>query len=247
MHTSKKALLGFSSLVCLFSIVRAQAVAEPAATHPATKTAVVRAASQPTISKPASAKPEQDEVKQVIVAQLSPTDHPVISKPTSVAQKSSRAVKAVSKPKYVQVAQVIDEDEEDQGFVSRVMSATKGMIDRAVSWLGTSYRWGGSSKNGIDCSGLTRQVYKGEGIGLPHNARLQYKKGKPVAKTAMLPGDLVFFNTRGPLTHVGIYIGDNKFVHAANRRRGVRVDSLSSPYYTKYFAGARRYKNIDLG
>jgi cell wall-associated NlpC family hydrolase len=83
-----------------------------------------------------------------------------------------------------------------------------------------------------------------EGVGLPHNARMQFRLGQPVGRSAMLPGDLVFFNTRGPLTHVGVYIGNDQFLHAANPRRGVRIDQLSSPYYAKRFAGARRYKNI---
>lgn len=130
------------------------------------------------------------------------------------------------------------------GLISRIISATKGLIGRAVSWLGTRYIWGGITPKGVDCSGLTRLLYLTEGIDLPHSARLQFKLGQAVVRAALLPGDLVFFNTRGPISHVGMYIGNEKFIHAANPRRGVRVDSLRSNYYNKRFAGARRYKDF---
>jgi peptidoglycan DL-endopeptidase CwlO len=132
----------------------------------------------------------------------------------------------------------------DTGFVSRVIRGTSGLVSRARSWLGTRYVWGGSSSRGVDCSGLTRLLYKSEGVNLPHSAKQQFKMGKPVAKSSLLPGDLVFFNTMGPISHVGMYIGNGKFIHAANRRAGVRTDSLGSAYYSKRFAGARRYKSF---
>ncbi|MDI6828372.1 MAG: C40 family peptidase [Armatimonadota bacterium] len=136
------------------------------------------------------------------------------------------------------------DNKNDKSFVSRVIAGTRNLISRAFSYVGGRYKWGGTSRNGIDCSGLTRMLYLKEGIDLPHNAKLQFKLGKPVAKEDLLPGDLVFFNTRGPLTHVGIWIGNGQFIHAASRRRGVRVDYLSNPYYSKRFAGARRYKDF---
>ncbi len=88
---------------------------------------------------------------------------------------------------------------------------------------------------------MTSLLYKSLGIALPHSAKQQYKMGQPVAKKELTPGDLVFFNTTGAISHVGMYIGDNKFVHAANRRKGVRTDSLGTPYYSKRYVGARRY------
>lgn len=136
-----------------------------------------------------------------------------------------------------------DTPTEEPGLLSRIVTATGNLMNRAGAWLGTRYVWGGSSKRGVDCSGLTKILLASEGVGLPHNARQQFKLGQRVVREEMEPGDLVFFNTRGPLTHVGIYIGNNRFVHAANRRMGVRVDSLDSLYYSRRFAGARRYKN----
>lgn len=135
-------------------------------------------------------------------------------------------------------------DNKDANFVSRVIAGTRNLISRAFSYVGGRYKWGGTSRDGIDCSGLTRMLYLKEGIDLPHNAKMQFKLGKPVKKEDLLPGDLVFFNTRGPLTHVGIWIGNGQFIHAAGRKRGVRVDYLSNPYYSKRFAGARRYKDF---
>jgi cell wall-associated NlpC family hydrolase len=130
------------------------------------------------------------------------------------------------------------------GLISKIIAKTRSLISSALSWLGTRYIWGGSSRKGVDCSGLTQLLYKKEGVNLPHSAKLQYKKGKPVPRLALRPGDLVFFNTKGPLSHVGVYIGNNKFLHASNPKRGVRVDSLGSSYYSKRFAGARRYKSL---
>jgi len=87
-------------------------------------------------------------------------------------------------------------------------------------------------------------VYLTEGVELPHSAKQQFELGQAVARAGLLPGDLVFFNTRGPISHVGMYIGNGKFIHASNPRRGVRVDTLNASYYMKRFAGARRYKSF---
>jgi len=131
--------------------------------------------------------------------------------------------------------------------INRVVDSTRNLVNRAFSWLGTRYVWGGTSRRGVDCSGLTRLLYGTEGVNLPHKAKLQFKRGQVVARNQLSPGDLVFFNTVGPISHVGIYIGEGKFLHAANPRRGVRIDSLNSAYYSKRFAGARRYKDSNIG
>ena len=164
----------------------------------------------------------------------------------SVPPKEVATPKAEPKPtpeKLLQ-ANVSELKKKNPGLIARIISATKGLIGRAVSWLGTRYVWGGISKKGVDCSGFTRLLYLSEGVRLPHSAKHQFKLGRAVARTALLPGDLVFFNTRGPISHVGMYIGNGKFIHAANPTRGVRIDSLSSRYYSKRFAGARRYKSL---
>ncbi len=116
------------------------------------------------------------------------------------------------------------------------------LVRVALSYRGARYlRAGESPSRGFDCSGFTRFVYRRYlGIELPHNSRLQFTKGKPVPFKALKPGDLLFFKIRSRnINHVGIYIGNGRFVHAANPGKGVRVDSLYSSY-RRYLAGARR-------
>jgi cell wall-associated NlpC family hydrolase len=114
----------------------------------------------------------------------------------------------------------------------------------AQSFIGTRYRWGGSSaKTGFDCSGLTMTVYRLNGLHLPRSARSQYAAGRPVSAGALRQGDLVFFTTtyRSRVSHVGIYIGNNRFVHAPGRGKSIRTTALSNRYFKKRYIGARRY------
>jgi cell wall-associated NlpC family hydrolase len=111
----------------------------------------------------------------------------------------------------------------------------------ALSLLDTPYSWGGRGPaTGFDCSGLVSHVYR-EAAGLPvrgSSADLG-QKTRPVDRSRIQPGDLVFFNTLGARhSHVGIYVGDGRFVHASNPRTGVRVDQLSNRYYAQRFEGA---------
>lgn len=112
----------------------------------------------------------------------------------------------------------------------------------ALSLLNAPYVWGGSDlETGFDCSGFVAHVYrKAAGIELRGNAAAMAKAGRTINKSEVLTGDLVFFNTKGkPASHVGIYVGDNKFVHASNPRTGVRVDRLDNKYYAARFEGAK--------
>ncbi|MCX7258626.1 MAG: C40 family peptidase [Polaromonas sp.] len=112
----------------------------------------------------------------------------------------------------------------------------------ALSLLNAPYVWGGQDVDtGFDCSGFIAHVYrKAAGIQLRGNAAAMAKAGRAVSNAEVLTGDLVFFNTKGkPASHVGIYVGDNKFVHASNPRTGVRVDRLDNKYYAARFEGAK--------
>jgi cell wall-associated NlpC family hydrolase len=115
----------------------------------------------------------------------------------------------------------------------------------ATGFIGAPYRFGGSSLKGIDCSSFVQKIYKIFDITLPRNAAQQSKVGISVTRENLTKGDLVFFHTKRSLGHVGIYIGNNEFVHASSRGRVIRVDNLDSPYYQKRFQRAVRVKGLD--
>jgi cell wall-associated NlpC family hydrolase len=121
--------------------------------------------------------------------------------------------------------------------------ASGSVIRAAYAFQGTRYVMGGTSRSGFDCSGFTRYILgRSAGVDLPRTAIEQYYTGQPIGRDELRPGDLVFFrNTykRG-ISHVGIYVGHGRFVHAANPHRGVTVDSLDEAYYQNHYAGARR-------
>ncbi|HOJ52305.1 MAG TPA: NlpC/P60 family protein [Syntrophales bacterium] len=114
----------------------------------------------------------------------------------------------------------------------------------AYAFLGVPYLWGGTSiEEGFDCSGLTMTVYQLNGINLPRTSVEQYREGEPVSKDELEVGDLVFFSTagRGKVSHVGIYIGNNQFIHAPRRGKRITVERLDNAYFAHNFIGARRY------
>lgn len=117
------------------------------------------------------------------------------------------------------------------------------LVHTARRFLGVPYRWGGENRNGFDCSGLTMVCYRLNGLNLPRNSRSQFRAGHTVTKSELKKGDLVFFATHGGtrVTHVGMYIGHGKFIHAPRTGKTVRVASLSSSYFKRTFVGARSY------
>lgn len=121
--------------------------------------------------------------------------------------------------------------------------ANSNVVRTALAYCGTRYRSGGTSRGGFDCSGFVRYVYSKYGLKLPHSSAAQARLGVSVSKSELKAGDLVFFQTNGrSISHVGIYMGGGKFVHASNHGRGVTTDSLSSSYYAPRYRGARRVK-----
>lgn len=120
---------------------------------------------------------------------------------------------------------------------------SREITSEALSALGIKYRYGGNSPmTGMDCSGFVKYVFeKAWGKDLPRTASEQYHVGEKIAKTELQPGDMVFFKTiRNRISHVGIYLGNNEFIHAPRRGEKIRVESINENYWDKRFTGARR-------
>lgn len=160
---------------------------------------------------------------------LSPTKPPS----TASATNSSTSRKAASASRRFPQRQVPAAQADNE--------RTRQLLQKAMAYLGSPYRRGGSSSRGFDCSGFTSYIFRHAGVNLPHHSAAQARVGKPVPRNQLQPGDLVFFRTRGNrISHVGIYVGNGKFIHASSARGRVRIDSLNSGYYSKRYAGARR-------
>ncbi len=158
-------------------------------------------------------------------------ERPTITKQTSTENKktSSKSNNSTSKSSTT--------SKSDKKTTSSSSSSNKGtqVVSYAKKYLGASYVYGGDGPNSFDCSGFTQYVYKKFGVSLPHSASAQQSYGKAVSKSNLKQGDLVFFTG-----HVGIYVGNNKFIHAANPSKGVVITSLSDSYYKKNYITARR-------
>ena len=116
------------------------------------------------------------------------------------------------------------------------------IIDEAEKWLGTPYCYGGEDNSCIDCSGYTQQVFLKVGVELPRTAEEQYESTRNVGKSEAKPGDLVFFQDKKHINHVGIYLGNNEFIHSSSSR-GVVRQSLNDEYFKVRFAGFHRALN----
>lgn len=130
-----------------------------------------------------------------------------------------------------------------QRAVARAWSGTQDVAQFALGLIGVEYRYGGETpERGLDCSGLIRYVFQEvTGVTLPRTAKEMSRIGTRVSLDELRVGDLVFFNTRRfAFSHVGLYLGDNRFIHAPRRGREVEVTTLSSSYWQRTFSGARR-------
>jgi peptidoglycan DL-endopeptidase LytE len=159
--------------------------------------------------------------------------------------------------KIVLVPKVIDEGEEEvvalQGPNKSLRTWKDGeekymLVKVAKSFMGAPYKYGGNTVKGLDCSAYVKKIYEIFDVELPRSARQQFSAGQQVAKNDLAIGDLVFFRTiryvKYP-THVGIYIGEGNFIHSSSGhgRIGVKIDCLSSDYYSKAYTGAVRVKS----
>lgn len=149
--------------------------------------------------------------------------HPgnVLKVPDKIGNKSWRPANAVQRV--------------SRGEVNR----GEAVVDYAKQFIGVPYRSGGTTPAGFDCSGYVSYVFKHFGIDLVHTAAGQYNAGPAVNKANLQPGDLVFFNTGGGISHSGIYVGNNQFIHASTSQ-GVIISSLEDSYWAPKYRGANR-------
>ncbi|MBR5676146.1 MAG: C40 family peptidase [Neisseriaceae bacterium] len=123
-------------------------------------------------------------------------------------------------------------------------SVSNELMLHSMSLIGTPYRFGGSNRNtGFDCSGMVQFVYRETlNVSLPRTARDMAAAGKVINKNQLKVGDLVFFNTNGKkFSHVGLYIGENRFIHAPSSKSSIKINYLSDKYYASRFTGARTF------
>jgi peptidoglycan endopeptidase LytE len=163
--------------------------------------------------------------------------------------------KRLSPGKTVLVPKIIDEGEEEiVSLTNKPIKPWKNsdekymLVKVAKSFMGAPYKYGGTTVKGLDCSAYVKKIYEIFDIQLPRSAREQFRVGSKIRREELAVGDLVFFKTKRYVkypTHVGIYIGDGSFIHSSSGhgRIGVKIDALTSDYYTNAYTGATRIKD----
>lgn len=145
------------------------------------------------------------------------------------------------------LAELTDIDSDRPVNLAKSLEASQALSSlkkSAYSFLGARYRFGGTSRNALDCSSFTQQVFREQSVKLPRTAREQFNVGNEVARGDLKKGDLVFFQTYASFpSHVGIYLGDRKMIHASSREHRVVISSMDTPYYLSRYLGARRMSN----
>ena len=165
------------------------------------------------------------------------------------------ANKKLSTGSTILIPKIIDEGEEEiVSLTNKPIKPWKNsdekymLVKVAKSFMGAPYKYGGTTVKGLDCSAYVKKIYEIFDVQLPRSARDQFQIGSKIKREEIAVGDLVFFKTRRHVkypTHVGIYIGDGNFIHSSSGhgRIGVKIDSLSSDYYTNAYTGATRIKD----
>lgn len=176
--------------------------------------------------------------------------HPVMAvdaTPDSAKETSADVAKDTPKESMFQVGKSYFARVSDR-LADSVSGKSDELINRAMEVIGVRYRWDAElPQSGLDGSSFVGYVFKDKlGFLLPRKATQMSRVGKPINREELQPGDLVFFNTmRLTFSHVGIYVGDNKFIHSPSKGTSVRVDDLGSLYWDKRFDGARRLDGSD--
>jgi cell wall-associated NlpC family hydrolase len=166
------------------------------------------------------APPQHDMGATVREPSLEKAPAPSLAKPPAVAKKREQ--------------QALRREKSDMGIIA---------ARTAERFVGIPYRWGGDTVvDGMDCSGFVRAVYNLCGINIPRTSREQYRVGDVVGRDELKDGDLVFFGASADeITHVGIFVGNGRFVHAPRRGDDIKVTALDDAYFTKRFVGGKRY------
>jgi murein DD-endopeptidase len=121
-------------------------------------------------------------------------------------------------------------------------TARQDVVDTATSMIGIPYRYGGSTPKGFDCSGLVQYSYSAAGLRVPRTSGEQYSAARPIRLAEAEPGDLLFFSYDRRISHVAIYLGNQRFVHAPSTGKQVSIASLDDPHYRQHFARAGRVR-----
>jgi cell wall-associated NlpC family hydrolase len=217
-------------------------VSAPALVLPA---APVTAVAAPASAKPAAAPPASSSLRQKADAAASATLAALLP---HLASNDNLPLLDRSAMFAGDVSRLLATYDLTQGVPAQSASPAEGRVQQvlkaAMGLIGTPYRWGGSSTEGFDCSGLVGYVFRSAlGIELPRVSREMASKtdAELIRDRSLLnPGDLVFFGLRGRVNHVGIYVGDGQFLHAPSRGKDVRVDRMDSGYWGNRFVQARR-------
>jgi len=129
----------------------------------------------------------------------------------------------------------------------KASQADSSLKQSAYSFLGARYRFGGTNRSALDCSSFTQQVFREQNVKLPRTAREQFYVGNEVTRGDLKKGDLVFFQTYANFpSHVGIYLGNRKMIHASSREHRVVISTMDTPYYLSRYLGARRMTNSSM-
>lgn len=231
----------------------ANSMVDPTATHKVQKGDTLTGISKKTGVSVAELKRlnglSKGRLKPGQVLALYDTDDGAKPDKRAAAKPSLRYAELINDKEYQKtLAELLEQDtvsinsQDDADFNS---DNVKNLQAKAFDFLGTRYRFGGTSRNGLDCSSFVQQVFNEMEVSLPRTAREQFELGDMVARGDMQKGDLVFFSTYASFpSHVGIYLGDNRMIHASSRERRVVISSLDTPYYRSRFIGAKRISKI---
>jgi cell wall-associated NlpC family hydrolase len=178
---------------------------------------------------------------------IAPPNEIVFTKPQGPGVQKARPDEIKAPPSTVRPDRVKPVEHVDKPPVKTTARGDRDMgaiaARTAERFVGIPYRWGGENVvDGMDCSGFVRAVYNLCGLSIPRTSRDQFKAGESVAKEELQDGDLVFFGaSEDAINHVGIYVGNGRFVHAPRRGEEIRVTAVDESYFEKRFVGARRY------